>query len=50
MHSGCLNKTMTILDTTAGQVIANVTIGENVDGNGFDAGSGLAFSSKVTAL
>lgn len=46
VFSGCHNKTMTILDTTAGKVIATVTIGENVDGNGFDAGSGLAFSSN----
>jgi hypothetical protein len=37
---------MTISDTAAGKVIATVTIGENVDGNGFDAGTGLAFSSN----
>jgi hypothetical protein len=37
---------MTITDTTAGKVIATVTIGENVDGNGFDPGTGLAFSSN----
>jgi DNA-binding beta-propeller fold protein YncE len=46
VFSGCHNKTMTILDTTAGNVIATVPIGENVDGNGFDAGTGLAFSSN----
>ena len=37
---------MTILDTMAGKVIATVPIGENVDGNGFDAGTGLAFSAN----
>jgi hypothetical protein len=37
---------MTIYDPTAGKVIATVTIGENVDGNSFDAGTGLAFSSN----
>src|ERR1035437_529170 len=37
---------MTILDTAAGKVVASVPIGENVDGNGFDAGTGLAFSSN----
>ena len=46
VFSGCHNKTMTILDTAAGKVIASVPIGENVDGNGFDAGTGLAFSSN----
>jgi DNA-binding beta-propeller fold protein YncE len=46
LFSGCHNKIMTISDTTAGKVIATVTIGENVDGNGFDAGTGLAFSSN----
>jgi DNA-binding beta-propeller fold protein YncE len=46
VFSGCHNKIMTILDTSAGEVIATVTIGGNVDGNGFDAGTGLAFSSN----
>jgi DNA-binding beta-propeller fold protein YncE len=46
VYSGCHNKIMTILDTTTGKVIATVPIGENVDGNGFDAGTGLAFSSN----
>jgi len=46
VFSGCHNKTMTILDTTAGKVIATVPIGENVDGNGFDAVTGLAFSAN----
>lgn len=46
LFSGCHNKVMTISDTTAGKVIATVPIGANVDGNGFDAGTGLAFSSN----
>lgn len=46
LFSGCHNKIMTISDTTAGKVIATVTIGENVDGNGLDAGTSLAFSSN----
>ena len=37
---------MTILDTTTGKVIAALPIGEKVDGNGFDVGTGLAFSSN----
>jgi DNA-binding beta-propeller fold protein YncE len=46
IFSGCHNKVMTIIDTKAGKLIATVPIGENVDGNGFDTGSGLAFSSN----
>ncbi len=46
LYSGCHNKTMTILDAMAGKVIATVPIGGNVDGNGFDAGTRLAFSSN----
>jgi hypothetical protein len=37
---------MTILNTTAGKVIATMPIGENVNGNGFDAGTGFVFSPK----
>jgi len=46
VFSGCHNKVMTVLDLKSGKVIATVPIGENVDGNGFDAGTGLAFSSN----
>ena len=46
VFSGCHNKIMTVLDTKAGKVIATVPIGENVDGNGFDELTGLAFSSN----
>lgn len=46
VFSGCHNKLMTVLDVKAGKVITTVPIGENVDGNGFDSGTGLAFSSN----
>jgi YVTN family beta-propeller protein len=46
VFSGCRNKIMTVLDTAAGKVIATVPIGKGVDGNGFDAGTGFAFSSN----
>jgi DNA-binding beta-propeller fold protein YncE len=46
VFSGCHSKIMTVLDTKAGKVIATVPIGEHVDGNGFDSGTGLAFSSN----
>jgi DNA-binding beta-propeller fold protein YncE len=46
VFSGCHNKVMTVLDTKTGKVIATVPIGGNVDGNGFDSGAGLAFSSN----
>lgn len=46
VFSGCHNKVMTVLDTKIGKVIATPPIGANVDGNGFDSGIGLAFSSN----
>lgn len=46
VFSGCHNKIMTVLDTKTGRVISTPAIGANVDGNGFDAGTGLAFSSN----
>lgn len=46
VFSGCHNKTMTVLDTKAGKVIASLPVGASVDGNGFDAATGLAFSSN----
>ena len=46
VFSGCHNRTMTVLDTATGKVIATLPIGEKVDGNSFDAGTGLAFSSN----
>jgi YVTN family beta-propeller protein len=45
VFSGCHNKVMTILHTKTGKV-STVPIGSGVDGNGFDAEVGLAFSSN----
>jgi hypothetical protein len=46
VFSVCGNKIMTVLDAGAGKVIATVAIGGGTDGAGFDAGTGLAFSSN----
>jgi hypothetical protein len=46
VFSGCHNKVMTVLNVKAGKVIAAIPIGANVDGNGYDAGTGLAFSAN----
>ena len=46
VFSGCHNRVMTVLDTKTGKVLATPPIGANVDGNGFDPGTGLAFSSN----
>ena len=46
IYSGCHNEIMTILDTVSGKIIATVPIGKGVDGSGFDAEMGLAFSSN----
>jgi YVTN family beta-propeller protein len=46
VFTGCHSKVMAILDTETGKVIAFVPIGEGVDGNGFDSGTKLAFSSN----
>ncbi len=46
VFTGCHSRVMAVLDTEAGKVIAFVPIGEGVDGNGFDPGTGLAFSSN----
>ncbi len=45
VFSGCHNKVMAILDAKSGTV-STVPIGAGVDGNGFDALTGLAFSSN----
>jgi len=43
---GCRNKLMVMMDDTNGKVVATVPIGERVDGNAFDPGTQLAFSSN----
>src|SRR4029077_687957 len=45
LFAGCHNKTMVMLDTETGKVIANVPIGEGVDGCEFDESTQLAFAS-----
>jgi DNA-binding beta-propeller fold protein YncE len=43
---GCHNKMMAIMDADTGKVIATPPIGQGVDANAFDPGTGLAFSSN----
>jgi DNA-binding beta-propeller fold protein YncE len=43
---GCHNKLMEMIDSTSGKVVATVPIGDGVDGNAFDPGTQLAFSSN----
>jgi hypothetical protein len=42
---GCGNKMMAMVDITNGRVVATVPIGNGVDANGFDPGTGFAFAS-----
>jgi len=46
LFSGCHNKMMAVVDADSGKVIATPAIGQGVDANGFDPGTGLAFSSQ----
>jgi YVTN family beta-propeller protein len=46
VFSGCHNRIMTVLDINSGKVIATVPIGAGVDGCGYDAKEGVAFSSN----
>src|SRR5271157_2051619 len=43
---GCHNKMMAVLNADTGKVIATPAIGEGVDANTYDPGTGLAFSSN----
>jgi YVTN family beta-propeller protein len=43
---GCHNKMMVVMDADTGRIVATPPIGEGVDGNSFDPGTGLAFSSN----
>jgi len=43
---GCHNEMMAVMDSDTGKVIATPKIGRGVDANGFDPGTGLAFSSN----
>jgi DNA-binding beta-propeller fold protein YncE len=42
---GCHNKIMAFVDATNGKVVGTVPIGEGVDANRFDPGTGFAFAS-----
>jgi DNA-binding beta-propeller fold protein YncE len=42
---GCSNKLMAVVDADGGKVVATVPIGEGVDANGYDPGTGLSFAS-----
>ena len=46
MFSGCHNKMMVVMDADSGKVVATPPIGEGVDANAFDPGTGFAFSSN----
>jgi YVTN family beta-propeller protein len=46
LFSGCHNKMMAVMDADSGKVIATPPIGQGVDANAFDPGTGLAFSSN----
>ena len=45
LFAGCDNKMMAVVDADSGKVIATPPIGEGVDANGFDPGTGFAFAS-----
>jgi len=49
LFSACANKLMIVVDAESGKVIANLPIGEKVDGAGFDPESKCAFSSNGDA-
>ena len=46
LFAGCHNKVMVMMDSTSGNVITNVPIGDRVDANAFDPGMLFAFSSN----
>jgi len=43
---GCHNRMMAVVNADTGHVVATPAIGQGVDANGFDPGTGLAFSSQ----
>jgi DNA-binding beta-propeller fold protein YncE len=43
---GCSNNMMVMMDSTTGNVLGSVPIGEGVDANAFDPGTGYAFASS----
>lgn len=45
LFAGCGNKLMAVINADNGKIVATVPIGDGVDANGFDPGTGLAFAS-----
>jgi DNA-binding beta-propeller fold protein YncE len=43
---GCSNNMMVMMDSTSGKVLGSVPIGEGVDADAFDPGTGYAFASS----
>jgi YVTN family beta-propeller protein len=46
LFAGCGNKMMAVINADSGKVVATPPIGEGVDANGFDPGTGYAFASN----
>jgi DNA-binding beta-propeller fold protein YncE len=46
LFAGCDNKMMAVVDADSGKVIATPPIGEGVDADAFDPGTGFAFASN----
>ena len=46
LFAGCDNKMMAVIDADSGKVIATPAIGEGVDANALDPGTGYAFASN----
>jgi YVTN family beta-propeller protein len=46
VFSGCDNKIIAVTDMKTGKVVTTIPIGEGVDANRFDPGTGLVFSSN----
>jgi YVTN family beta-propeller protein len=46
LFAGCGNKMMAVINADTGKVVATPPIGEGVDANGFDPGTGYAFASN----
>jgi DNA-binding beta-propeller fold protein YncE len=45
LFSGCNNRMMAVVDADSGKVVTTVPIGDGVDANAFDPGTGFAFAS-----
>jgi YVTN family beta-propeller protein len=46
LFAGCHNQMMAVVDADSGKVIATPAIGDGVDANAFDPGTGFAFASN----